>query len=80
MKKKSSGNATIQAYVPALTGRLTHGALSIPVLVTQTKRAYGRILYLVHVPGSGTAAWIASGLVFDPPSPSTTSSQPVGTP
>ena len=69
MTPRSSGDATITAYVPALTGTLRHGALSVPVVITHTKRAYGRQRYLVQVPGGGPAAWIASGLSIDPVRP-----------
>ena len=67
MKKNSSGNATIQPYVPTLTGTLLQGRLSIPVVVTHTKRAFGRQLYRVRVvPGLGRGVWVASGLSIDP--------------
>lgn len=67
MARTSSGDATIQRYVPPLTGMLRYGSLEIPVRVDGSKRSYGRHLYLVTVPATGTAAWIRSGLTVHHP-------------
>ena len=61
----------IQEYQPPLSGVLCQGTLQIQVIVSATKRAFGKQAYLVSIPGTGTQAWVRSGLSIN-----TTKEQP----